>query len=195
MGTAGQANREGPQSTRPRRCSLAPARSVKGHEARFPTPRLSAGFGFRKETIAGIRRHGRGAPTPDLRARALERVGSTLSGRLLSGDRDSKKPEADVHGFRTKPRRLVSGKRTLPGSISDGSIARTLSSNQSRGGCLFLSDVELGQAGGTTASAAPPSPARARTTARPFSRRPTLPQQLHCPTTRDAVRKHKGFDA
>jgi len=64
------------------RISLRPrswhwATTALGHEARFPTPRLSPGFGFRKETIAGIRRHGRGAPTPDLRARALERVGST----------------------------------------------------------------------------------------------------------------------
>jgi hypothetical protein len=33
-----------------------------GHEERFPPTRLSAGFGFRKETIAGIRRNGRDAP-------------------------------------------------------------------------------------------------------------------------------------
>src|SRR5271166_4074605 len=39
---------------------------VLGHEARFPTPRLSAGCGFRKETIAGMRRNGRDAPIPDL---------------------------------------------------------------------------------------------------------------------------------
>jgi hypothetical protein len=32
-----------------------------GREERFPTPRLSAGCGFRKETIAGMRRNGRGA--------------------------------------------------------------------------------------------------------------------------------------
>jgi hypothetical protein len=39
-----------------------------GHEAAFPRPRLSAGFGFRKETIAGMRRNERDAPIPDLRS-------------------------------------------------------------------------------------------------------------------------------
>jgi hypothetical protein len=33
----------------------------KGHEERFPPTRLSAGCGFRKETIAGMRRNGRDA--------------------------------------------------------------------------------------------------------------------------------------
>ena len=33
-----------------------------GHEDAFPPPRLSAGFGFRKETIAGMRLNGRDAP-------------------------------------------------------------------------------------------------------------------------------------
>ena len=33
-----------------------------GHEERFPPTRLSAGFGFRKETIAGMHRNGRDAP-------------------------------------------------------------------------------------------------------------------------------------
>jgi hypothetical protein len=32
-----------------------------GHEERFPPTRLSAGCGFRKETIAGVRRNGRDA--------------------------------------------------------------------------------------------------------------------------------------
>jgi hypothetical protein len=49
-----------------------------GHEERFPPPRLIASYGFRKETIAGMRRNGRDAPTPDLRALALDRVSSTL---------------------------------------------------------------------------------------------------------------------
>ena len=34
----------------------------QGHEERFPPTRLSAGRGFRKETIAGMRRNGRDAP-------------------------------------------------------------------------------------------------------------------------------------
>jgi hypothetical protein len=33
-----------------------------GHEERFPPTGLSAGCGFRKETIAGMRRNGRDAP-------------------------------------------------------------------------------------------------------------------------------------
>jgi hypothetical protein len=33
-----------------------------GHEERFPLARLSGGCGFRKETIAGIRRNERDAP-------------------------------------------------------------------------------------------------------------------------------------
>ena len=34
----------------------------KGHEERFPLTRLDASCGFRKETIAGMRRNGRNAP-------------------------------------------------------------------------------------------------------------------------------------
>jgi hypothetical protein len=33
-----------------------------GHEYAFPPPRLSAGYRFRKETIAGVRHNGRDAP-------------------------------------------------------------------------------------------------------------------------------------
>jgi hypothetical protein len=33
-----------------------------GQEERFPPTKLSAGCGFRKETIAGMRRNGRDAP-------------------------------------------------------------------------------------------------------------------------------------
>jgi hypothetical protein len=39
-----------------------PAMSQMGHEERFPRTRLSVGCGFRKETIAGMRRNGRDAP-------------------------------------------------------------------------------------------------------------------------------------
>jgi hypothetical protein len=39
----------------------AGGRSEKGHEERFPPTRLSARFGFRKETIEGMRRNGRDA--------------------------------------------------------------------------------------------------------------------------------------
>ena len=55
------------------------------HEERFPPTRLSAGCGFRKGTIASMRRNGRDAPVPDLPALATERGGPTLSGR--SGQR------------------------------------------------------------------------------------------------------------
>jgi len=39
-----------------------------GHQERFPQTRMSAGCGFRKETIVGMRRNERDAPRPDLRA-------------------------------------------------------------------------------------------------------------------------------
>jgi hypothetical protein len=43
----------------------------KGHEERFPPTRLSGGCGFRKETIAGMRRNGRDAPFPAIRCGQL----------------------------------------------------------------------------------------------------------------------------
>ena len=59
---------------------FARARSGQGYEERFPPTGLSAGYGFRKETIAGMRRNGRDAPIPDLRGTEIERQGSTLCG-------------------------------------------------------------------------------------------------------------------
>ena len=38
------------------------------HGQRFPPPKLNAGCRFRKETIAGMRRNGRDAPIPVVRA-------------------------------------------------------------------------------------------------------------------------------
>jgi hypothetical protein len=52
-----------------------------GHEERFPPTRLSASCGFRKETIAGMRRNGRDAPFADLRRSTTCRSDSTLSCR------------------------------------------------------------------------------------------------------------------
>jgi hypothetical protein len=46
-----------------------------GHEERFPQTRMSAGCGFRKETIAGMRRNGRDAPIPAVRGVASNRRG------------------------------------------------------------------------------------------------------------------------
>ena len=54
----------GPQVSRFR---TAWARSAKGQEERFPPTRLSAGCGFRKETIVGMRRNGRDAPIQTVR--------------------------------------------------------------------------------------------------------------------------------
>ena len=39
-----------------------PRKSLKGHEEWLPPTRLSAGYGFRKETIAGVRHNERDAP-------------------------------------------------------------------------------------------------------------------------------------
>jgi hypothetical protein len=44
-----------------------------GHEERFLPTSLSAGCGFRKETIAGMRRNGRDAPKAVTRGLAIER--------------------------------------------------------------------------------------------------------------------------
>jgi hypothetical protein len=52
-----------------------------GHEERFPLTRLSVGCGFRKETIAGMRRNGRDAPIPAVRA---DRCGANALGRKRS---------------------------------------------------------------------------------------------------------------
>jgi hypothetical protein len=45
---------------------------TQGHEDQFPPPRLSAGCGSRKGTIAGMRRNARDAPIPNLPALAPE---------------------------------------------------------------------------------------------------------------------------
>jgi hypothetical protein len=36
--------------------------TASGHQERLSPPKLNAGCGFRKETIAGMRRNGRDAP-------------------------------------------------------------------------------------------------------------------------------------
>jgi hypothetical protein len=48
-----------------------------GHEERFPPTGLSAGYGFRKETIAGVHHNERDPPTPAIRGTEIERQGST----------------------------------------------------------------------------------------------------------------------
>jgi len=50
-----------------------------GHEERFPPTRLSAGCGFRKETIAGSRGNERDAPIAVLLCSHAEWRGSTLT--------------------------------------------------------------------------------------------------------------------
>ena len=55
-------------------------RSAQGHEERFPLTRLSAGYGFRKETIAGVRRNGRDAPKADLAGGNLKQSASLRLG-------------------------------------------------------------------------------------------------------------------
>jgi hypothetical protein len=57
------------------------AMAEMGYEERLPPIRMSAGCGFRKETIAGMRRNGRDAPIAAICARRIELAASTLSGR------------------------------------------------------------------------------------------------------------------
>ena len=59
---------------------LALGNDRNGYEERFLPTRLSAGGGFRKETIAGTRRNGRDAPIPAGREAEIERQGSTQTG-------------------------------------------------------------------------------------------------------------------
>jgi hypothetical protein len=68
---------EGRQSTLLSRSKPSARRSEMGHEEWFAPTRLSVGCGFRKETIVGMRRNGRDAPTPDLPALAPEQGNST----------------------------------------------------------------------------------------------------------------------
>jgi hypothetical protein len=42
--------------------------TAPGHEEQFSTTMLGAGYGFRKETIAGMRPNGRDAPKPAILA-------------------------------------------------------------------------------------------------------------------------------
>jgi len=52
---------------------------VFGREERFPPTGLSAGYGLRKETIAGMRRNGRDAPRAD-EAQECRTALATLAG-------------------------------------------------------------------------------------------------------------------
>jgi hypothetical protein len=53
-----------------------------GHEELFPPTRLSAGCGFRKETVAGICRNGRDAPTAGI-LRVANNEGHGIIRRIL----------------------------------------------------------------------------------------------------------------
>jgi hypothetical protein len=56
------------------------------HEERFPPTRLSAGCGFRKETIAGMRRNGRDAPKNEpARAGGSRRRGRRIFDEVMCG--------------------------------------------------------------------------------------------------------------
>jgi hypothetical protein len=53
--------------------------TVMGHKDRSGPLTLSAGCGFRKKTIAGMRRKGRDAPVPVVRGATIEPLESTRS--------------------------------------------------------------------------------------------------------------------
>jgi hypothetical protein len=50
--------------------------TASGHEERFPPTMLGAGYGFRKETIAGTRHNGREAPIAAISAIEIQGLGS-----------------------------------------------------------------------------------------------------------------------
>jgi hypothetical protein len=58
--------------------------TASGHEERFPPPRLSAGCGVRKETIAGTRRNGRDAPNPVIPTSVNQRRRRPIAGLVGS---------------------------------------------------------------------------------------------------------------
>ena len=63
------------------RCSVLAAMAAPGHEERFPPTRLSAGCGFRKETIAGMRRNERDAPNAVIPRDVDRPVGHSIPAR------------------------------------------------------------------------------------------------------------------
>ena len=65
------------------RCSVLAAMAAPGHERRFALASLSAGYEFRKETIAGTHGNERDAPSAVIPALAPERGSSTQSRRSL----------------------------------------------------------------------------------------------------------------
>jgi len=90
--------------------------TAKGYQKRFPLTRLSAGCGFRKETIAGMRRNGRDAPKGDICIRGIKLAGSTDSG--------PSRPRPGTGRFDP----------TRSSAIPIGSLTRTLSEGEI--GCL-----------------------------------------------------------
>jgi hypothetical protein len=65
-------------------------RSDMGQEERFPQTTMSAGCGFRKETIVGMRRNGRDAPIPAVRGTKVEPIGPAVSGHSPVRHRSSR---------------------------------------------------------------------------------------------------------
>jgi hypothetical protein len=61
MGITGQANRETAEIHPIETLGSGGGMAGVGHEDQFPSTRLSAGYGFRKETIPGVRHKGRDA--------------------------------------------------------------------------------------------------------------------------------------
>jgi hypothetical protein len=61
------------------RLAHASGTAASGHEGRFAPPSLSAGYEFRKETIAGTHGNERDEPIPAVRRTAIEPRDSTLS--------------------------------------------------------------------------------------------------------------------
>ena len=75
-----------------------------GHEEWFPPPRLSAGCGFRKETIAGMLCNGEGAPIPAICGSPVEPRSSTIKSNFAATRGDGRVDRgADI---RTPPQRI-----------------------------------------------------------------------------------------
>jgi hypothetical protein len=77
ISTAGRVNQERRESTSTRSVREPAARSLKGHEGQFLSPKLNARCQLGERTFAGTCGNGRDAPFPAIREAASKSPGST----------------------------------------------------------------------------------------------------------------------
>ena len=126
---------------------------LRGHEERFPPPRLNAGYGFRKETIVGTRSNG--LPT----TLVPERQGATEAGssRILHADPSGARKAVSALGL-VRVRgfiRRAFGKPSVEGDDPQAPFRRSEHDNTASG--RSLSDPPFRALLGRARGAVPPS--------------------------------------